>query len=285
MSRIVWLASYPKSGNTWLRAFLCNFERGGYSPASINELNNGIISSDRSMADNALGVECSDLTPREIDLLRPAIYQSMAKQSPDTLYLKTHDAYTLNANAEPLFPADVTGGVLYVVRNPLDVAVSFAHHERKTLDNSIDLMSRETMTIAYPGEKLSFQLHQRLLSWSSHVLSWLDQDAVRLHLMRYEDMCQQPEEVFAAAARFLGLGDDRERVRRAVEFSSFETLRRQEHEYGFKEKPRRAASFFRSGRTGTWREALTTRQIEKLVRDHGTVMGRLGYLSEDGCVG
>jgi hypothetical protein len=98
-------------------------------------------------------------------------------------------------------------------------------------------------------------------------------------------MCQQPEEVFAAAARFLGLGDDRERVRRAVEFSSFETLRRQEHEYGFKEKPRRAASFFRSGRTGTWREALTTRQIEKLVRDHGTVMGRLGYLSEDGCVG
>src|ERR1700691_997320 len=108
MNRIVWLASYPKSGNTWLRAFLCNFERGGDIPASINELNNGIISSDRSMADNALGVECSDLTPREIDLVRPAIYQRIAEQSPETLYLKTHDAYTLNANAQPLFPADVT---------------------------------------------------------------------------------------------------------------------------------------------------------------------------------
>jgi len=80
------------------------------------------------------------------------------------------------------------------------------------------------------------------------------------------------------------LDHDRERVRRAVEFSSFETLRRQEHKYGFKEKPRGAASFFRSGRTGAWREALTARQIERQVRDHEVVMRRLGYLSEDGCV-
>jgi aryl sulfotransferase len=102
--------------------------------------------------------------------------------------------------------------------------------------------------------------------------------------MRYEDMCRQPVEAFSGAIRFLGLDDDLERVRRAIDFSSFDALRQQELKHGFKEKPSEAASFFRSGRVGAWRAILTDKQIERLVLDHGAVMRRLGYLSESGCV-
>jgi hypothetical protein len=280
VSRIVWLASYPKSGNTWLRAFLANFERDSDTPVDIDDLEGGRISSDRGSADNALGVECSDLTPVEIDRWRPAVYRKLAEISPGTLYLKTHDAYSFNSAAEPLFPADVSNAAVYVVRNPLDVAVSYAHHGATTIDDSIDLMSNDNLTLAGQGDRLSFQLHQRLFSWSRHVKSWLDQQTVPLHLMRYEDMRRQPMEEFARAVRFLGAEEDCERLSRAVAFSSFETLQRQELAHGYREKPRGAPSFFRSGRVGSGREVLTEHQVARIIRDHGAVMRRLGYLSE-----
>jgi aryl sulfotransferase len=278
MSRIVWLASYPKSGNTWLRVFLANFQSDNGTPADINNLKDRGISSDRQMVDEALGVKCSDLTPEEVDRYRPAVYRRLASRSEEPLYIKTHDAYILNSEGEPLIPSDVTGSAVYLVRNPLDVSVSFAHHTAKTIDETIDRMGRETAALADRHDRLHFQLQQPLLSWSQHVSSWLDQSAIRLHVMRYEDMCTQPVEIFAGAIRFLGLEDNLERVRRAVEFSSFENLRQQELEHGFKAKPFAAASFFRSGRTGGWREALAKNQVERLVRDHGALMRRLGYL-------
>jgi aryl sulfotransferase len=282
VSGIVWLASYPRSGNTWLRIFLANFLGDEDRPADINNLNIWGISSDRRTADDSLGVECSDLTPAEIDRYRPAVYRDIANRSQKTLFIKAHDAYILNSDTEPLIPLDVTKAAIYVVRNPLDVAVSYAHHEAITLDHAIDRMRRETMTKAKPDERLHVQLQQRLLSWSRHVLSWLDQCAIRLRVMRYEDMCRQPVEAFGDAVRFLGLEDDVERVRRAVGFSSFEILRQQELRHGFKEKPLGAEAFFRSGRAGSWRDTLTDKQVERLVADHGAVMRRLGYLSEKG---
>ena len=283
MSQIVWLASYPKSGNTWLRAFLANFQRNSDTPADINNLEIGGIASNRHNADEALGVECSDLTPEEIDRYRPAVYRSLANGGETALFVKIHDAYTLNSGAEPLIPSDITRAAVYLVRNPLDLSVSFAHHGTKTVDDVIDRMGQETSTLAEHHGRLDFQLRQRLLSWSQHVSSWLDQTAIQLHVMRYEDMYCQPIEAFTGAVRFLGLEHDPDRVRRAVAFSSFEVLRQQELKHGFREKPVEAASFFRSGRVGAWREVLTKGQVEHLVRDHRPVMRRFGYLPETAC--
>jgi aryl sulfotransferase len=283
MSQIVWLASYPKSGNTWLRIFLANFQARENRPADINDLDAGGISSDRCAADNALGVECSDLTPDELDRYRPAVYRNVAQCSEKDLFIKIHDAYTFNSNAEPLIPADVTRAAVYLVRNPLDVAVSFAHHANEALNDTVDRMSRETMTFAEHHDRLDLHLPQRLMSWSQHVLSWLDQRAIPVRVMRYEDMYRRPVEEFTETIRFIGLEVDVERVRLAVAFSSFETLRQQELKHGFREKPYGAASFFRGGGVDGWRETLTKSQVERLVHDHGAVMRRLGYLSESGC--
>jgi sulfotransferase family protein len=282
VNQIVWLASYPKSGNTWLRVFLTNFVRNDGPPADINALEMQANAASRHVVDHALVVECSDLTEDELAWYRPEAYRILAGRSHQTLYLKIHDAYTRSADGEPLIPADVTRGAVYLVRNPLDVAASLAHHHATTLDRTIELMGSEDGALVSGQTRLAAQLKQRLLTWSQHVLTWVDQTAIPVHLMRYEDMLGQPVETFSAALRFLGLPDDADRVRMAVGFSSFQHLRDQEQAHGFTEKPHKAESFFRLGRAGSWRESLTEAQIGKIIEDHGAVMRRLGYLTQDG---
>ena len=284
MSRVVWLASYPKSGNTWLRVFLSNLQRDDGQPADINKLDLGIVASDRNLFDSALGVESSDMTAEEIDYYRPSAYRYLAAQSAGTVYMKVHDAWGFTSAGDSLIPAAATSLVIYVTRNPLDVAISFAHHLRKGVAETIDHMSDETMALSLNKSRLSTQLKQQLLSWSGHVLSWLEQREIPVHVIRYEDMSLRPVETFASAVRFLGWDEDLDRVRRAVAFSSFEILREQESAHGFKERQSGPASFFRQGRAGAWREVLTDAQVAQIVGDHGPVMRRLGYLSADGCI-
>jgi len=93
-SGIIWLASYPKSGNIWLWIFLTNLRRDGEEPVNINELDGGPIASARALFDEATGIESSDLTPEEIDRLRPGVYEQLATGANETLFLKVHDAYT-----------------------------------------------------------------------------------------------------------------------------------------------------------------------------------------------
>ncbi|HVU23800.1 MAG TPA: sulfotransferase domain-containing protein, partial [Opitutus sp.] len=127
MKGIVWLASYPKSGNTWFRTFLTNFLRDGDAPAAINELAGGPIASARIHFDEAVGYDSGEMTYDEIDALRPDVYRQWAREAQQTPFCKIHDAYTFLPDGRPLSPPDATECALYFVRNPLDVAVSFAH--------------------------------------------------------------------------------------------------------------------------------------------------------------
>jgi hypothetical protein len=281
VSRIVWLASYPKSGNTWLRVFLANLRSSGAAPSDINQLDTGMAVG-RGMFDNLLGVESADMTADEIDHYRPQVYREIALRSRESLVFKIHDAYTHVPGGEPLFPGDATKGAVYLVRNPLDVAISFAHHSSLTLDESINRLADESFAFSSECDRLHQQLRQRLLSWSGHVKSWLDQDSITVHLMRYEDMHARPVETFTDALQFLGLNAAAKQVLQSLSFSSFEGLRDQERMSGFRERPSTAKSFFRKGRVGEWRKVLNSHQVDRVLRDHGEVMRRLGYLSEDG---
>jgi hypothetical protein len=280
MSGIVWLASYPKSGNTWLRAFLTNFLGADARPIDINRLTAG-IASNRRVFDETLGVESSDMTRDEIARRRPECYRRMAAAAPGTLYLKVHDANLPNSAGEPLIPADATSRAVYLVRNPLDVAVSFAHHMARSVDVAIGSMANPDFAFGARSGLLPEQLEQRLSSWSGHVLSWLDQSRFPLHLMRYEDMLERPALCFRECVRFLGLDEDGAAIDRALSFSSFSALRAQEQAFGFRERPEAASSFFRRGQAGKWRETLSDEQVRLILSHHSAVMRRLGYLAED----
>ena len=132
---IVWLASYPKSGNTWFRIFLSNLFSDSPQAANINNLNETTISSNRIIIDSYLGIHSSELTAEEIDKLRPQVFKRFSAEKEETAYIKTHEAWTLNSKGIPIFPEEITKGVLYIIRNPLDIAISYSFHNNETIDN------------------------------------------------------------------------------------------------------------------------------------------------------
>lgn len=281
MNGITWLASYPKSGNTWFRAFLTNLRRDADEPANINELEGKRLAASRYPFDEALGYDSAELTEEEIEWLRPEVYLHQARTATERLFHKVHDGYTYLPDGRPIFPPAATAGVLYFIRNPLDVCVSYSHHNGNApLDSVIKWMADSGMRVAISEKGEALQLTQRYLSWSDNVTSWVDAPGLRIHVIRYEDMKLRPEEVFTAAARFAGLPDDPARIKKAIAFSRFEEMRAQEAKLGFGERYPTSASFFRKGEIGSWRERLSTEQVARLIADHGAVMRRFGYLND-----
>ena len=123
-------------------------------------------------------------------------------ESEELLYHKIHDAWIRLPGGEPLIPADVTRAVIYIIRNPLDVAVSFAHHLHTSIDKTIDIMNNPEYAFCDRRDRLANQLRQRLLTWSGHVKSWVDESGLRVWVMRYEDMSAQPESYIYKSYRF-----------------------------------------------------------------------------------
>jgi hypothetical protein len=282
MNNIMWLASYPKSGNTWLRVFLTNLLRDGDEPADINQLEKSPIASARGVFDDIVGIAASDLTFAEADALRPDVYRFISNQAKETCFLKIHDAYTFLPDGSPLVPPEATRGVIYIIRNPLDVAISFANHLGAPIDRVLKRMAEHDFCFSgHPG-RLDDQLRQRLLSWSGHVRSWTEAQNLDLHVIRYEDMKKKTVETFTRAASFAGLTHSAQQIEKALKFSDFSEMQRQEQEKGFKEKPLKADAFFHKGEVGTWRDTLNKRQVKKVIAAHGEVMKRFGYLDEKG---
>jgi hypothetical protein len=283
MGGIYWLASYPKSGNTWFRSVLANFMSDSGLPVDINSLNTGSIASSREWVDDVLGTNTADMSQDEVEYLRPDVYRwSVREDSTQIRYHKIHDAYSRRPDGRPLVDDIATLGAVYIIRNPLDVAPSLANHNNVDIDTAIAQMSDPAHALARSGRKLSAQLLQRLGTWSHHVQSWVDACDLKTYVLRYEDMQANPVASFDLAFRFLGLPDRPEKLTRAIADCRFEKLAAQEEMNGFRERPAKTARFFRKGMVGDWRNTLTKEQAFRVVRDHETVMRRFGYIDEAG---
>lgn len=274
MGKVIWLASYPKSGNTWLRAFLHNLFR---KPGEAYDINRLI---DFCTSESALGwfIEVAggpvkDMGMAEIAQLRPKVHRRLTQIFPDNVFAKTHNAL-VESHGVPTVTMEYSAGAIYVIRNPLDVVISFADHYGRSIDEAIEMMGRSGLTSGMTNK----HVHEVLGSWSEHVESWTGRPNPGLHVMRYEDMLDRPQQVFGAVTRFLGLDPGEDRLHRAIEQSSFENLRRQEDAKGFVERSEASERFFRSGRAGQWRTVLTPAQVQAIAAAHEIQMRRFGYL-------
>lgn len=277
MSGLTVLASYPKSGNTWMRAFLASLAKGGDTPDINAELAAHVLAR-RGALDAWIGVEASDLTPAEIATIRP--YASRRAAAAGAGVVKVHDANLVPPGGrEPPIPADAIDRVIYIVRDPRDVAVSSAHHFGKTAEAIVAEMNDPEFAIGRSQGHLNRNVDQYISTWSRHVESWLDADGLRVHRVRYEDMVAAPEPTFAAAARFLELEHSDEAIALAVQAVAFGKLAEQEARRGFVERLAGAVSpFFRRGKPGGWRIELAPPLAAQIEREHGVVMRRCGYL-------
>jgi hypothetical protein len=283
MAEIFWLASYPKSGNTWLRILLANVRAGG--EADINALAQYGMSGafSRIVFDQYCGFKSSTLPVAVYESLRPQIFRLLAAHAPMPLVLKAHDAWRLTPQGEPLFPPDITAGAIYVMRNVLDVAPSAADHWSIDYTEAVRRLCCTDYALMADDKALAPALHQHMGSWSDHIASWVDRSGLPLLVVRYEDLMADTATELTKVLAYLGWNYDEETIRRAVEASRFARLQQQESDGGFRERPLHARSlFFRRGRTGSWREELTPDLVRTLIDTHGDTMRRFGYLDDRG---
>lgn len=285
MNNIIWLASYPKSGNTWCRSIISSLLDPNADKVKINQLQTDGLCSGRESFDLQTIIKSADLTYDEIDLIRPDLYKYQSNIAKKKLFIKVHDAYTYIPPTgyieveTPLFPKLASHGVVYILRNPLDIAISYAAHDNLSIDQIITTMNNPSHKLSSKINGVYLQFRQQLLNWSQHVLSWCNQTEIPLLIIRYEDLQNNGIETVTRIAKFCELDCDQQAIEMSLKKSDFKILQQQESELGFIGKPQLMKNFFRSGKSDNWQKELSNQQIEQILKDHGEVMQRFGYLN------
>jgi aryl sulfotransferase len=279
--KLVLIASFPKSGNTWTRIVLERLRRGVDFP--LGKLHSGFQGMQRRIIfDDFSPVNAADLRTDEFELLLPDFYRQLDSESREPTFVKVHDMVRRNTEGEWLYPPECVSAAIYIVRHPFDVAVSNAHHFGISVETAVEFLA-ENQTPGIPDWLLQAP-PQYFGTWSENVLSWLDGAPYQIVFARFEDVLMDPVLHFMRFAGAAGLSADIVGTSRVVEASSFAQLQAEEDRYGFVERPRTSARFFRSGRSNSWQGQLDDSLRSRLVRDHGAVMQRLGYTADGGVV-
>jgi len=296
--RVVWLASFPKSGNTWVRAIVTAL--GTHAQLfAVNHLGSGSQPHHVGSALGTFGIDARWFDRTEIDRLRTALVLRSGEIDPagepdgggpggtgtggdDTggasapRLRKTHEVYRPGEPDRPPFPVEATRAAILIVRDPRDVVCSYAPFFGLDLDDAVDAVGR--VHRSGRGSPARLTTSQPWGSWSTHTRSWLDPAVpFPVHLVRYEDLRTDAVATLEPVLERIGLVCTREQLREAVEQSRFERLRESEEQRGFREVSPATTRFFRSGRSGGWRDELDDAQVAAIEADHGPLMIELGY--------
>lgn len=270
---IVWIASYPKSGNTWCRIFLARFLFG---IQNINEISIPIYSS-KNFLEKESDIDVSEISNDDLHQLRLEVYANYRTSNQELFPVKIHDSFQEKYRAMPFLPFSQSKAVIYLVRNPFDIAVSFSRHLGVSIDKTISIMNNENYQLSMSTKKYLTQMPQLLNTWSNHVQGWLDQNNIPLLLVKYEQLLQQPYVEFAKILDFLKLPYTDIKLNDAIQFASFDNLSRQEKEYGFIEKSIHSDIFFHTGKSYYFKNQLTKTQMKTIFNQHYKMIKHLEY--------
>ncbi|HET7717865.1 MAG TPA: sulfotransferase domain-containing protein [Bauldia sp.] len=277
---IIWIASYPRSGNTWTRAFINALGHvirdPNFGDIDINKIEEGSAAESKAeLYTQILGKPAHRATDAEIAAVRPRVQAGIVKSLGRPVFIKTHNANAMD-HGFPIINMAVSAGAVYIVRNPLDVAISFAAFSGTTVDQVIKSMATPGWGVRTSRENVRIVTG----SWSENVGSWTGRPHPAVLVVRYEDLVADPAKHFGSVARHLLMTPTDEQLAKAIDLTGFERLRAKEAVAGFVERPDTTNQFFRAGRPGQWREKLTEEQVAKIVTAHKPLMRRFGYLPE-----
>ncbi len=274
---VYWLASFPKSGNTWVRLFLEALFLGENFSINNTKQTDGIFS-DITQFEIESELEMENLPSDLIKNYRIKAFENFVLAKKKNLFFKIHDAFVLSKETnESIIPISVSKKALYIVRNPLDILLSWSNHYDKSIEKSLEKNLLNKNTILAKNSNYSPQFEQVLLDWSGHAESWLSQKEIPVHCVRYEDMLKNPFETFSIIVRELDLEFSEEQIRKAIELTKFENLKKIESKEGFKENMNPKSTFFFKGESERWKQELTQEQIEKIRHAHEKMMKHFNY--------
>ena len=279
MKKIVWIASYPKSGNTWMRYLLGNYffnHNDKFDPNIISYLK-GFKIDDKLLNLNRL----QDLKENPYNSSKYWIksQENLKILNGDITFLKTHNAL-ININGNEFTNDDLTLGIIHIVRDPRDVVISYSKYLGISIDKTINLMTRE---LYYKQEPKVLSHTQIIGSWGLNYNSWKNGiPSIPRILIRYEDLIRNCKNTFEKIIEFLSLQMNfklnYKKIETSVELSKFENLKKYETNNTFKENAG-ANSFFREGKSNYWKKELNFYEAKIIEDKFNSEMIDLGYLT------
>jgi hypothetical protein len=266
---IIWIVSYPKSGNTWVRLFLKK-----YFELTNQSVNAGAFPDIDHLKRLNIDYKKFINITKNWDLL-----QTELNLKHKTNYLKTHNALCTIGNSKFTNKEQTVGGI-YLIRDPRDVVISYAHHLNKTHEETLEMMINP-YTVENPkidGEEIVKTLMGR---WSDHLNSWKSYKDRKILFIKYENLVDDTYNQFLKILNYLSEIDnikiDNEKLEKSIEETSFKKLSENEKKFGFKEATVHG-SFFRKGVVGDWKKNLDPNIAKKLEETFFKEMKELGYL-------
>ncbi len=282
----VWLASYPKSGNTLVRALLASYffsKDGNFNFEVIKNIKQfphiGLFQN--------LGIDITN----EDEIVKSYIKaQASINQKERIQFLKTH-SYLFNINNNPFTDLNNTLGAIYIVRDPRNVVTSYAHHNSISIKETADRMIN---SIHYGGNLESEHVSDRtkvyLGSWRSNYNSWKSfKSPGKYLLIKYEDLVNKKEEKLLEILKFIhklkniNFSVDKKKLKNVIESTDFENMKNLEKKEGFIEskidpKTGQKIPFFNLGAKNIWKNILEDEVREKIENSFKEEMKELGYL-------
>jgi hypothetical protein len=260
LQRIIWIASFPKSGNTWMRSLLAHYFMPPGQAPDINNLRNFTTADVRQdFYDAANGGPYRGKDLEDWIKVRGQALRLIALSRPNHHFVKTH-CQTIRMFDTDLIPAEVTAGAIYMIRNPFDLAPSFARHQSADIDTAIDRMCNAESIMGTPNG-----IFDVLGRWDDHISAWTNAPGLTRHVIRYEDLLTRPaREMRNLIKDFMKQDVDSAKLARAIKATSFANMQKQEREKGFTERPTGMTSFFAKGQAGVWKDDLTPAQVGRI---------------------
>ena len=216
-SLTVWCASYPKSGNTWVRALFAGALGDG--SVRLKSLVGQGAGNDQAIIFREFGLTPSVLDDRQSYALMNEAGAALATRSEVPVFRKTHNSFSSTLPRGNSHTLRVPCAAVYVVRDPRAVAVSLSHHLGCSQTEAVNVMTtgpnmgdEKTDRYMIRGCRVAFDWG----SWSDNVTSWLDQSEVPVSVARYEDLCADPEDTMNQVLGSLGFEVPNDRLRQAI---------------------------------------------------------------------
>jgi hypothetical protein len=280
---IIWLTSYPKSGNTWVRAFL----------AAYYHSNDGVF--DFKLLEKIDQYPKAKYFDKKID--KPGEINQYWNSSQEKISIKkkikifkTHNSL-LAINGNNFTSPKHTLGFIYIVRDPRNVLTSLKNHYDLEYEEAIDFMQNENKFIyddRKKNQELDYANFQFLSSWSNHYKSWMNTNVFRKKLIKYEDLILDPIKNFRNLVLYtnslikIDEKINEKKIQKCIETTNFELLKKKEENSGFPEsvyskKLKKNISFFNLGSRNQWNETVPKNLHKKINEIYEKDLEILGY--------
>ena len=276
--QIIWIASYPKSGNTWIRSFLTSYFCTPDGSFSFDLLKN-IPTFESDIFSPYLSKEEAAKNPESISKYWLEVQKNSRLKNGNFIFLKTHN-FCGEINNRPFTSAKYTIGFIYVVRDPREVVVSYSNHFKTSFEESVNMITSSKPAVLL-NEGINYPVF--IYNWGINYSSWKKFNNVLSITIKYEDMVSEPYLTFKNILKFLNnLGlpaIDEHKLSNSLKNTSFSSLQNLEKRDGFKEQHLlKDIKFFNKGSVDSWKKKLSKKNIEIIENKFYKEMKELNYI-------